>query len=82
MSDHGRIQIHLKDLLKNSEYSRNKFSQRAEMQRTQLNKYLNNTITRFDADVLARICYVLDCKIEDILEYIPPEKHDRQNEKE
>lgn len=48
----------------------------------ELNKYLNNTITRFDADVLARICYVLDCKIEDILEYIPPEKQDRQNEKE
>ena len=31
------------------------------------------TVTRLDTAVLARLCYALDCKIEDLLEYVPPE---------
>ena len=44
------------------------------MQHTQLNHFCNNTITRLDIDVLARLCTVLECDISDLLEYIPPEK--------
>jgi putative transcriptional regulator len=49
--------------------SKNKFCQRAELQRSQLNGYLNNTITRLDTDVLIRICDTLDCTIADLMEY-------------
>ena len=52
--------------------SKNQLSQRAEMQRTQINRYCKNEITRLDTDVLARLCTVLDCKIEELLEFIPP----------
>lgn len=38
-------------------------SQRAEMQRAQLNNYCNNTISRLDIDVLARLCTALECDI-------------------
>ena len=41
------------------------------MQRTQLNQYCNNEITRLDTAVLARLCTALDFKIEDILEFVP-----------
>lgn len=54
--------------------SKNKLSQRAEMQRTQLNNYCNNSITRLDVDVLARLCTILECDVGDILEFIPPKK--------
>ena len=43
------------------------------MQRTQLNNYCNNTITRLDIDVLARLCTVLECEIGELLEFTPPE---------
>ena len=46
---------------------------KAEMQRTQLNNYCNQKVQRLDISILARICYVLKCNIEDILEYCPPE---------
>ncbi|MBR2472919.1 MAG: helix-turn-helix transcriptional regulator [Clostridia bacterium] len=71
MSDHGKIQIKLEKLISESDLSKNKVCQRAEMQMTQLNKYYNNTITRLDTDVLARLCTVLNCKIEDLIEFIP-----------
>ena len=73
MEQYGKIKIHLAQLLQEKGLSKNKFSQRAEMQRTQLNHYCNNTVTRLDIDVLRRICTVLDCSIGDLLEFLPPE---------
>ncbi len=77
MERFGKVDVHLKELLEKSGLSKNKFCQRAEMQRTQLNHYYNNTVTRLDTDVLARICTVLDCSIGELLQYTPPE--DREN---
>jgi len=71
---YGKIKIHLDELIEKAGISKNKLSQRAEMQRTQLNHYCNNTVTRLDVDVLARLCTVLNCEIGDLLEFIPPEQ--------
>ncbi len=73
MNQNGRIQINLERLLNESGLSRNKFCQKAEIQRSQLNGYINNTITPLDTEVLVRICRTLDCSIADLLEYIPPD---------
>ena len=69
MDNRGYITIHLAELLSASGLSKNKFCQRAELQRGQLNSYLGNSVTRLDVDVLARICYILNCNISDLLEY-------------
>ena len=74
MEKYGTVRINLAKLIEESGISKNKLSQRAEMQRTQLNHYCNNTITRLDIDVLARLCTVLDCEIGDLLEFVPPGK--------
>ncbi len=72
MEQFGTIRIKLAELLEVRGLSKNKLSHRAEMQRTQLNHYCNNTITRLDIDVLARLCTVLDCGIDELLEFVPP----------
>lgn len=73
MDSYGTIRIKLAQLIDQSGFSKNKLCQKAQIQHSQLNKYCNNTITRLDTDVLARICTVLNCKIGDLLEFIPPE---------
>ena len=78
MNEYGTIRIKLDDLIKKSGISKNKLSHKAEMQRTQINNYCKNEITRLDTDVLARICAVFNCKIEDVLEYIPPQNDSQQ----
>ena len=74
MENFGTIVIQLDELIKKSGISKNKLCHRAELQRTQLNNYCNNNISRLDIDVLARICTVLNCEIGDLLKFIPPEE--------
>ena len=74
---YGTIRINLDELLKESGLSKNKLSHRAEMQRTQINNYCKNEITRLDIDVLGRLCTVLNCEISDLLEFVPPEKTEK-----
>ena len=71
--EYGTIKIKLDELIKKEGISKNKLSHKAEMQRSQINNYCNNNITRLDTDVLARICTVLNCNIGDLLEFVPPE---------
>ena len=75
MERFGTVKINLSKLIEESGISKNKLSQRAEMQRTQINHYCNNTITRLDIDVLARLCTVLNCEIGDLLEFVPPKEN-------
>ena len=77
MNEYGKIIIKLDKLIEKSGISKNKLSQKAELQRTQLNNYCKNNITRLDTAVLARICAVLNCKIEDVLEFVPAEKSEQ-----
>ncbi len=74
MEEYGKIKINLAQLIEKKGISKNKLSHRAEMQRTQINHYCNNTITRLDTDVLARLCTVLECEIGELLEFVPPSR--------
>lgn len=74
--DFGYIKIKVNELIEAKGISKNKLAHRAEMQRTQLNQYCNNEITRLDTAVLARLCTALDCKIEDILEFVPSDENE------
>lgn len=79
MNRYGTVKNHLNELIEKKGISKNKLAQRAELQRTQLNKYCKNQITRFDADVLARLCTVLECEIGDLLEFVPAESEPKEN---
>ena len=34
--------------------------------------YKNEVVSMVDMDFLAKVCYVLDCRVEDVLEYEKP----------
>ena len=74
MERYGVIKIKLSELIKKNGMRKNMLSHRTEMQRTQINRYCSNDITRLDVDVLARLCTVLDCEIGELLEFIPPQQ--------
>ena len=73
--DFGYIKIKVNEQIEKKGISKNKLTHRAEMQRTLLKQYCEGGITRLDTAVLARLCTVLDCRIEDILEFVPADKN-------
>nr|WP_296113520.1 helix-turn-helix transcriptional regulator [uncultured Anaerococcus sp.] len=56
-------------VLEEKNISKNKLEKEANLQRTQLNSYCNNKVKRIDLETIAKICCVLECKVEDIVEY-------------
>lgn len=74
MEDFGYIKIKLDNLIKSKNISKNKLSHLAQMERSQINKYCRNEVTRLDTAVLARLCTALDCELSDLLEFVPAEK--------
>ena len=70
MQDYGRIILKIDEVLEEKNISKNKLEKEASLQRTQLNSYCNNKVKRLDLVTIAKICYVLDCEIEDIIEYV------------
>ena len=75
--NYGTIRIKLDEMIEKQNISKNKMAHRAEMQRNQLNQFCKGTVTRLDTAVLARLCCALNCKIEDLLEYVPPENKEK-----
>lgn len=77
--DWGCFKIILADYLAKNNISKNRIATAAHLQRTQLNAYCKNDIKRPDLNVLARICCVLECELDDILKYVPPMKSEEKN---
>lgn len=63
----AKIYIDLEKVLKDKNISKNKVCSHCNLQRTQLNNYCKNKITRIDLSILARLCEYLECTPNDIL---------------
>ncbi len=73
--DYGHVRIKLAQLMAEQNISINKLAFRAKMQRTQLKAYMKEDIQRIDLAVISRLCYALECNLNDLVEYVPPKAH-------
>ncbi len=69
IKEYGRIEICLKDLIESRNMSRNFLAKAANTRFEVIDKWYNNNVEKLDLDVLARICYVLNCSPSDIIKY-------------
>lgn len=69
LRNYGKIKFNIKDTMKKKNITRNKLAKLTGATYNVVNRYYNNDISRLDLDVLARICYVLDCRVSDIITY-------------
>lgn len=72
INDYGYISVSIKPIMDKKGINRNELCRSIDSRYEVVNKWYNGTIEKIDTDVLARICYVLECKPEDIIHYNYP----------
>lgn len=69
IKDYGKICFHVKEIMDSKDMTRSKLAKLANIRFEVADKWYNGNIERMDIDVLTRICFVLDCKISDLMTY-------------
>lgn len=69
MCEYGKVRIKLRSVIEKNNITRYQLSKMTSTRFEVVNKWYNGEVERIDSDVLARFCFVLNCKVEDLIEY-------------
>ena len=69
INDYGKITFHIREIMDSKRMTRNYLAKAANTRFEVIDKWYNEQLEKMDLDVLARICYVLDCSPADIIKY-------------
>lgn len=69
LNQYGSIEINLREIMDKKNITRNALARAINARFEVIDKWYNGRVEKIDADVLARICYVLDCTPADIIIY-------------
>ena len=69
INQYGKINICLKQIMDEKHITRNYLARVLNTRFEVINKWYNNEVEKMDLDILARICYVLECSPSDIIKY-------------
>lgn len=69
MKEYGHVEIQLKEIMEKRGITRNALARATNARFEVINKWYQGHVEKLDTDVLARICYILDCTPGDIVIY-------------
>jgi putative transcriptional regulator len=69
IKDYGRIVYHFADVMDKKGITRNKLASLTGVRFEVADRLYKGIVERMDMDVLARVCYVLDCQVGDVIQY-------------
>ena len=67
--EYGKIQFCFKEVMDSRDINRNQLANRTGIRFEVANRYYNGQIERMDMDILARICFVLNCDVADVMKF-------------
>ena len=73
-TDYGKLESNLKKVMDEKNISIYQICRLTGLKFEVVKKYYDNTITRYDSDVVAKFCFVLECDSSDIISYVPKVK--------
>ena len=69
IQEYGRVELRLRELMDQRGISRNRMARLVNTRYEVIDKWYKNQVEKIDADILARICFVLRCGVGDLLVY-------------
>ena len=73
-SDYGVVKMNNEELLEKAGISKNKICKDLDLPRPNFNKYCRNQFQRIDANLIAKLCFYLDCTVDELIKYEHPKK--------
>ena len=67
--NYGKVVIDVKTIMDKKNMTINQVVKRTGLHHRNISKYYNNEVTRYDGDTLAKLCYILECDLKDIMHY-------------
>ena len=61
INEYGDIRIRLKEIMDQKEITRNALARATNTRFEVINKWYQRHVEKIDTDILARICYILEC---------------------
>ena len=69
LNQYGHIQINLREIMDQRQINRNTLARAINTRFEVIDKWYSGQVEKIDTDILARICYVLECSPSDIISY-------------
>ena len=69
IKDYGRIVYRFADVMDKKGITRNKLASLTGVRFEVADRLYKGIVERMDMDILARVCYVLDCQVGDVIQY-------------
>ena len=66
---YGQITCNLKEVMQKEKISTYRLANMANIKYGIVKRYRDNNVYRFDASILARLCFCLDCELSSLLKY-------------
>ena len=70
-ANYGHVELRLKEVMAERGISRNQLAKLIDARFEVVGKWYKGEVEKMDLDILARICYALDCTTEDLIRYVP-----------
>ncbi len=74
LNQYGHIEINIRKYMDEKQITRNALARAVNTRFEVIDKWYNGHVEKIDADVLARICFVLDCDPGEIIKYVTGDK--------
>lgn len=71
-SDYGKVHFRLGEVLKTKNASKTALARLANVDYRVIKRMADGDPIKVDLDILARVCYVLECSVADLMEYAEP----------
>lgn len=72
--DYGKVFFDIKSIMDKKGITISQIVKKTGLHHKVIKRYYENTVVRYDNEVLSKLCFVLDCKLEDIMYYKKPNK--------
>lgn len=76
LKNYGHIEICLKAKMDEQHLTRNALARAVNTRFEVIDKWYHGHVEKIDADILARICFVLNCSPSEIIRYVPASPKD------